>query len=924
MIQTTTHTHYPKINKKLLQTICIYASCIVLVRLITNLFISVSWLPIIADLITGITIAAFYLGSKKIDDLEPFFWPVVLLTQISSIFLWFGMGGVNGPTVVFNIALLVVYIAIDLREQYRIIGAVVVSFTILCIGLEFLNPSWVVPYANATTKILDTALVFITMTFLVTLGAGYMKKRYEDERALSNQKAAELVAAKQSAEESRDLLGTLRELQSSFLLGNEQGQSFDALLKQLLTLTNSQYGFIGEVVYTNGNASLNTFAVMNDKGILKNTNLLEAAHWQSDGRSRFKPLLEEILQSERYILSSEVPHEPANLKAFLGFPILYDNKIIGVVGVANVLGYEDVLVQTLLPFLSAYGAIIKNIRLKRRQKEAEEELKQAKETAEQAVLAKNRLFTNISHEFRTPLSLIVGPVSAILKQPQGALVEKDTRNSLNMVLRNSNKVLQYVDDIMDLAKLHSNKLEVWPQSNHLYSFINGIYNTFKIQTTYRNIDFQFIYDVNRDLIADFDTSKMEKIINNLLSNAFKYTLDGGKITLSVQDTGDGIKVAVTDTGIGIEKGDLPHVFERFYQSEIARKSNAPGSGVGLALAQELAVLQGFEINVTSEFAVGSCFSFEMPKVKSDLRESPVLDLVEGQLENPEIKKEEHSTDSVLVLPEEQNNATSKPRILIVEDNRDMAAFVKLVLGTKYEVDLAENGRIGLNILQEKPRAFDLVITDLMMPEMDGYELLKQIKAHEWGNDLPVIVLTAKSGEASKLKALTIGVDEYLTKPFSVDELTIHVKNLIENSNNRKNWKSKEENEAANPISDHASDHHNTSTKVAKESVLHREKIERAKEVVLENIDETDFSVDDLARALAVSKRQLYRFMQSYTGLTPLKFINEIRLQEARRLLEEGACSTVKEVSYSIGFMSTRHFSKNYSTRFGKKPSEYFR
>jgi DNA-binding response OmpR family regulator/anti-sigma regulatory factor (Ser/Thr protein kinase) len=418
-------------------------------------------------------------------------------------------------------------------------------------------------------------------------------------------------------------------------------------------------------------------------------------------------------------------------------------------------------------------------------------------------------------------------------------------------------------------------------------------------------------------VLDFDSYKMEKIINNLLSNAFKYTADSGAITVSIIDTGMAIKVEVQDTGIGIKSEDLPHVFERFYQTKEAKKKDVSGSGVGLALAQELASLQGFEIYVRSILNEGTTFSFLMPKVES-------VALVPNKIE-PNYPSMVEETPEVVGNMPETSEQKKKPSILIVEDNHDMAAFIKMVLGTNYDISLAENGLIALNILKENSGQFDLIITDLMMPEMDGYELLEHIKAAKWGTHLPVIVLTAKSGEASKLRTLAIGVDEYLTKPFSVEELNIHVKRLIENALVRKDWQKKETTEEeVIPALSVTDTNAPGAVKESALSIAAGEKIEEARAVVLKNIDETEFTVDDLARAVAVSKRQLYRFMQANVGLTPLKFINEIRLQEARQLLEDGACSTVKEVSYSIGFMSARHFSKNYATRFGKKPSDYFK
>ena len=922
MSQQNKPTLYKEPDRKLLQSICLYGLLIIVIRLITNLNLNTSWLPIIADLIIGTTAIGLYIALRKLENFTRLFWPVVFITQITSVFLWFGLAGLEGPTIAFNLALLMIYIVTDPNNQYWRVGTVVGLFTISTIAVEQLNPTWVVAYPSEWHQTIDTCIVFISMIILVVLTTRFMKKRYEDEQTLNNKKTEELALAKQSTEENRDLLETIKEFQSIFLLEEQAEYSFDSLLKQLLTVTNSQYGFIAELIYEEEILVLDALTVMDTKGTLEHGNLLEDVNWQENGASTLKPLLETILKEETYILSDKIPQNYLELKHSLGFPIIHNNKIVGILGLSNLIGYKDLLAETLAPFLSTYGTIIQNIRLKRTQKENEKELRQAKETAEQAVLAKNRLFTNISHEFRTPLSLIVGPVSAILKQPQGNMDEVETRDSLDMVLRNSKKVLSSIDDIMDLAKLNSNKLEVRAQTNRLHSFITGIYNTFKVQKNYRVLNYQLEYNVDHNLVIDFDSYKMEKIITNLLSNAFKYTADSGAITMSVTDTGTAIKVEVQDTGIGIKAEDLPHVFERFYQTKEAKKTDVSGSGVGLALAQELAALQGFEIYVRSVFKEGTTFSFLMPKVES-------LTLMPNKMEPIPVNTTEDKAPRLVSEGPNVSGQSQKPSILVVEDNKDMAAFIKMVLGPQYAISLAENGLVALNILREDSSRFDLVITDLMMPEMDGYELLEHIKAAAWGVSLPVIVLTAKSGEASRLKALTIGVDEYLTKPFSVEELNIHVKRLIENALVRRDWQAKEtdEVEGTAPVDSPATSVTDSTSVAKKETVLSiaaREKIEEAREVVLKNIDETEFTVDDLARAVAVSKRQLYRFMQANVGLTPLKFINEIRLQEARKLLEDGSCSTVKEVSYSIGFMSARHFSKNYATRFGKKPSEYFK
>jgi signal transduction histidine kinase/DNA-binding response OmpR family regulator len=584
------------------------------------------------------------------------------------------------------------------------------------------------------------------------------------------------------------------------------------------------------------------------------------------------------------------------------------------VGIANKEGYTDTLIDYATPFLPICGNMLHHIYLQRQQTAYETALKESKDIAEQAVTAKNQLFTNISHELRTPLSLVVGPISALLQNAEQNGISQEAQESLDMVLRNSKNMLQYINDIMDLAKLNSSTLELHKRNNHFYTFIQSIYQAFEIQKKYSQVDYQLVYNANRELVVEFDSKKMEKILNNLLSNAFKYTPDGGAITLTVEEEEEYLYVEVKDTGVGIAADELPHIFERFYQSKNAQQISAKGTGIGLALAQELAQLQGFQLEIESVVNEGSRLFFRMSK----------KDMV---VEQVQVATPTSSTIGTAELSQKDNN---KPSILVVEDNHDMASFVKLVLQNDYNIDLAANGAIGWKTLQEQESQYDLVITDLMMPEMDGFELLRHIKSSTWGATLPVIVLTARADTKSKLEALTIGIDEYLTKPFSVEELTIHVKNLIQNAAIRQQAAQEIVTEAATEdVEAELVEEDNTATRIpstedARMTAAQREKIEEAQRVVLEQLDNTEFSVDDLARALITSKRQLYRFMQLHTGLTPLKFINEIRLQEARRMLEQGLCSTVKEVSYSIGFMSTRHFSKTYSNRFGKKPSEYLR
>ena len=898
-------------HKRVFQTICKYGMVVVAIRLISNVLIGNGWFPAVADLITGMAILAAFLLSKRLKDYTILTWPFIVVTQISSFFLWFGMGGLAGPAIAFNLTILFLYLLLDYKKRYVSIGLFVVATTLTTIILEYLFPEWVIPYQNSFTQSVDTGVVFICMIIVVVLVSRLIVRRYDAEKALVIEQTAALEELQEKEIVQKELLSQLENLQTQSFLGEAKKEAFHNLLLLLMNVTQSQYGFVVEIREnwaTNEKGQLDVLAARNLQGALPETSLLQQGYWKSNEKVlSLQELVALVVQQRTGVPLPIVPAQEEHLTAMACFPILYNDELVGMLGVANREGYSPTWMKMATPFLPVSGNILRNIRLQRQQKEYEAALTAAKEVAEQAVKAKNQLFTNISHELRTPLSLVVGPVSALLQKQQSNGLSADAKESLEMVLRNSKNMLQYINDIMDLAKLNSSTLELNEKDNHFYTFIKSIYQAFEIQKNYNFIDYQLNYQANRELITQFDAGKMEKIINNLLSNAFKYTPDGGKIELTVQEEEEHLYIEVKDTGVGIAAEELPHIFERFYQSKNAQQISAKGTGIGLALAQELAQLQGFTIEIESELDKGTKLFFRMPKKEAKVMASEEENQVMGEAELSE-------------------KDASKPSILVVEDNHDMAAFVKLVLQNDYNIDLAANGAIGWRILQQqqqKQKQYDLVLTDLMMPEMDGFELLRHVKSTEWGTSLPVIVLTARADTKSKLEALTIGIDEYLTKPFSVEELTIHVKNLIQNAQVRQKTALEIEEEQATegettPV---------VKTAPAKEhkmTALQREKIEKAREVVLEHLDNTEFSVDDLARALITSKRQLYRFMQLHTGLTPLKFINEIRLQEARRMLEQGLCSTVKEVSYSIGFMSTRHFSKTYSTRFGKKPSEYLR
>lgn len=866
---------------RLVSQICALA---ILMHALASLFLAPSWIPFYVDVLLLVTTGASYIYARDTPERMPSLYPTLIVTQTIGVFIWFGMGGVQGPGIAVNIAAVMIYLLMDNKQQYWTIGGLMILFMGTTLALEYWYPEWVPAYANVQAQIAYIGITFLSLLLMVIPIMVYVLQQTAAEQA----QRTRLEIMEQERIQQQQYLVSLKELQEHAFLEEHSPERFQSLLQLLLDYTESSYGLL---LHLEGE-TLAPLALLHEGNAQDPKAVLQPTYWANDPKQVPLPTQwQQQLQQQQPLQQQSLPVGHRELVDLRCFPIYYQTQVVGVVAIGRPSSYGDLKEQDILTFLSTYGTVLYDYQTKRAQQRYLADLAAAKEEAVQVSDKQKQFFTNISHELRTPLTLVVGPVSALLSPKQEAPLSTSARTSLEMVLRNSKKMLQYVNDIMDLSKLSSSTLELHTRANHLYSFIKGIHQAFEIQTHYRSVNFELNFEVDRDLVVQLDAEKLEKIINNLLSNAFKYTPDGGTVTWTVACRNERLCMSVEDTGVGIAPVDLPHVFERFYQTENAQQIATAGTGVGLALAKELTELQGGVLEVESTLNEGTRFFFDIPLVEATM---------------PTVKKIETGEQD----PNRQN-------ILLVEDNRDMAGFIELVLKNDYNVTVANNGAEGWQCLQDNQDRFQLLITDLMMPEMDGFELLRRLKTTDWGSSLPTIVLTARADAASKIEALTIGIDEYLTKPFAVEELTLHVRNLMENAAVRQTA-------ASTPDTDEDADKTSETTEGPRLTPVQREKINRAREIVLENIDEPEFGVEILARALATSKRQLYRFMQLHTGLTPLKFINEIRLQEARRMLEQGLCSTVKEVSYSIGFLSTRHFSKTYASRFGKKPSEYFR
>lgn len=516
---------------------------------------------------------------------------------------------------------------------------------------------------------------------------------------------------------------------------------------------------------------------------------------------------------------------------------------------------------------------------------------------------KSKFFANISHELRTPLTLILGPLSYILDNPED-LDKQSIQKTLQVMQRNGKSLMQLIEEILDLSKLEANKLELVEEPTPVEQFFEYIFAVFEPQFQQQELDYSIYFQLQeKEIVVLMDRKKMERVLNNFLSNALKFTPKKGQIRIVIIEEEKRLKIAVSDTGKGIHPDDLPHVFERFYQSKLAEQKLYGGTGIGLALVNELAALMEGRAYVESVLGEGSSFYFELPKKIVVHHETAVV--------MPSIVEEEEA----LI------NIGTDFTILLVEDNRDMRDFVSQLLEAKYTVITAENGLEGIAVLKDATQKVDLIVSDVMMPEMDGFTFLKEVKSNENWYKIPVIMLTALAAERDKLTALTIGVDDYLTKPFSVPELLVRIQNLLYNYCQRLSWQASliiEE-----PIEGEA-EHLKDQTQVEGLSAANRSWIANLETLVKDSLNEKVVDVEALAGLVFLSKRQLHRKVKEITGLTPAKFIKEVQLQAARRELESGTALSITEVAFNNAFEFPATFSTVFKKRFGVSPSDYLK
>ena len=513
---------------------------------------------------------------------------------------------------------------------------------------------------------------------------------------------------------------------------------------------------------------------------------------------------------------------------------------------------------------------------------------------------KTNFFTNISHEFRTPLTLILGPVKQIAETIHNDKIKTD----LGIVYNNGRKLLRLVNELLDIAKLESGSMKLRTVRQNIVPLIRTLVYSFSSHAEQKSISLEFSA-IENDIQVYIDKEKLEKIVTNILSNAFKFTPEGGRITVTIVKNGfAGIRIS--DTGIGISKEKLSRIFDRFYQIDGSHTRSQKGTGIGLSLTKELIELHKGTISVESEEGKGTTFSVTLPLGDKHLQPDEICETEENA---------DHLSDPMLISDSiEQYNAygsngsihidLNTPVILIVEDNADVRHYIKEIVEGDFTVLEAADGKEGWDkSVEHSP---DLIVSDVMMPNMDGFELCKKLKTDERTCHIPVILLTAKATVQDKLEGFETGADEYIMKPFEPEELTARIRNLVEQRKRLHEYFKKRgllQFDHANIVS---------ADKKFLQKVMH---------VITDNISNAAFSVESLAEHTTVSHSVLHRKIVSLTGEPPVELIRRIRLTRAAELLKNKT-GNISEISLEVGFSNPAYFSECFKKQFGVSPSVY--
>ncbi|MFC6191597.1 substrate-binding domain-containing protein [Dyadobacter subterraneus] len=542
-----------------------------------------------------------------------------------------------------------------------------------------------------------------------------------------------------------------------------------------------------------------------------------------------------------------------------------------------------------------------NRRLEKQNHEILNQRDQISQMAEKATVeheAKLKFFTNISHEFRTPLTLILAPVQDLLDN--GKIKDSLVQQELNLIKKNAFRLLRLVNQLMDFRKIEGHKMMIRASEHNLISFLKDIMTSFEKTAVKRKIDFRLVTSEPK-VIVWFDANMLDKVLFNLLSNAFKFTPDKGRIYIYVKIIGDGIKIVIEDNGKGMIPSEVEHAFEIFYQGEGSYKTL--GTGLGLALSKELINLHHGTISVESQQNKETKFTIELPLGKAHFEPSEIWDEPTDEIsllrsmELPELE----FTESQEIKPAVQHQHT----VLLIEDNEELIRLVEQKLQENYLIVKSNNGEDGLKMAFDQIP--DLIVCDIMLPGKDGLQVASVLKSDFRTSHIPIILLTAKSTTEQQIEGIQSGVDAYITKPFNLKFVDETIKTLLRNRSLLREHYTSEL-----PI---------VTASAGNASKLDKKFVTAFTAYIEEHYGNSDLNVEDIAKDMGMSRVQLYRKVKALLGFSVNEYIQQIRLNKARYLLRRNDL-TVADIAYSVGFSSPTYFSTAFKAKYNQTPLEY--
>ncbi len=519
---------------------------------------------------------------------------------------------------------------------------------------------------------------------------------------------------------------------------------------------------------------------------------------------------------------------------------------------------------------------------------------------------KSSFFANISHEFRSPLTLILGPLKAMKQLSE----YKMNQGQVDVMIRNAESLLNLINQLLELSKLESGKMKIEVEKGNVVEFLKPIVHSFSSLANQKMVNYKILFP-RQPIILYFDKEKIEKVMVNLISNALKFTSDFGNIKISLEETEDEVCICVSDSGVGIPREELPFVFNRYYRVKSKMNAKHKGTGIGLSLTKELVEIHGGRIEVISEERKGSTFNVFLKKGKEHFRQENIVD-ESSQNFDYDKRSEYQLTDDVQkqtvadALDSFEDQLEKLPQILVIEDNEDIRRYIREILEGEYKIIETGDGIEGLEIAMENIP--DMIVSDVMLPGINGFEICKKVKSDLRTSHIPVIILTAKASQESEVEGFEVGADYYITKPFEPKLLSLRVRNAFKITNQIREKLLNKETLQIEP----------TNVKLASKD---EEFIHKAVKVVEENMSNSDFYVDDLGKELGMSRMQLYRKLKALVGQSANEFIRSIRLKRAAQLIKQDQL-TISEITYQVGFNDLQYFRDCFKKQFGINPSEY--